>query len=279
MAFDQANLYYGHGTDNAWDEAVALTFSVLKLSYDEDETILTRKLTPSEAAQLLALYQKRIQRRIPVPYLTNEAWFYQLPFYVDERVIIPRSPIGELIEQQFYPWIDADKITAILDLCCGSACIAIACAHAFPTAKIDAIDLSKDALDVATINVERYQLNDQLRLIESDLFSELSTQRYDIIVSNPPYVDAVDLASMPDEYHHEPKLALAAGENGLALVEKILAKAAHYLTDNGILIVEVGNSAMALEEAYPRVPFTWLEFENGGSGVFLLTKKQLLENQ
>jgi ribosomal protein L3 glutamine methyltransferase len=276
-AFNQADLYYGHGTDNAWDDAIALTFTTLQLSFDQDETILTRPLTQIEAAQLLALYQQRIERRIPVPYLTNEAWFCQLPFYVDERVIIPRSPIAELIEQQFYPWIDAHQVNSILDLCCGSGCIAIACAYAFSDAKIDAVDLSTDALAVAAINVVQHEVGACVQLIESDLFSAIPQQRYDIIVSNPPYVDAADLANMPDEYQHEPQLALAAGDDGLALVHQILAQAAQYLTEQGILIVEVGNSATALEAAYPQIPFTWLEFERGGAGVFLLTRKQLLE--
>lgn len=274
-AFLDADLFYGHGTDNAWDDAVALLIYVLNLSPDVSETVLQQVLTEQESQQLANIFQRRIDEQMPVPYLTQQTWFCGLPFYVDERVIIPRSPIGELIVNQFSPWINADAVHTILDLCCGSACIAIACSYAFPEAKVDAVDLSSDALEVAKINIEKHALEQQVQCIESDVFEQVPLKQYDIIVSNPPYVDADDIASMPKEYHHEPAMALASGMDGLDVTRRILAKATNYLSEQGILIIEVGNSAPALETAFPKLPFTWLEFEYGGDGVFMLTKQQL----
>ena len=272
---EEANLYYGHGTDNAWDDILSLILNTLSLPFESDRLLWQAQLTNDEKTLLCQQLYKRIHDRIPVPYLTKEAYFCDLPFYVDERVLIPRSPIAELIKQQFSPWIEAENVHRILDLCTGSACIAIACCYAFPDALVDAVDISPEALDVATINVEYHGVDDVLTLIESDCFADVPAQKYDIIVSNPPYVGHDEMQTLPEEYGHEPILALETTNNGLAIVENILASAANFLSDDGILVVEVGNSEVALEEAYPHVPFTWLDFEDGGQGVFLLTCSQL----
>lgn len=277
--FNASNLYYGHGTDNAWDEAHALVLRSLHLPFEINMQILDARLTTEERQHLLEHIKRRIDDRIPVPYLIQEAWFAGLPFYVDERVLIPRSPIAEFIEQQFTPWIEPENVQAILDLCTGSGCIAIACAAAFPDAEVDAVDLSQDALSVAERNVVRHQVGEQVNLYHSDLFTALPPKRYDIIVSNPPYVSRDEMQTLPAEYRHEPEFALAAAEEGLAIACEILRQAANYLTENGILVVEVGNSEQALVERYPQVPFTWLEFERGGQGVFLLTAAQLKQYQ
>lgn len=273
--FLAAELFYGHGQDNAWDEAWALISFALHLPFNMDAKLLNARLTLSERQAILALFRQRIEKRVPAAYLTHEAYFAGLPFYVDERVLVPRSPIAELIEQQFSPWIEEEQVLNVLDLCTGSGCIAIACAYVFPEALIDAVDISKDALAVASKNIEQHGLEDQVTLIESDLLNAVGDKRYDIIVSNPPYVDAHDMANMPDEFRHEPELGLAAGDLGLDCVDHILAKAKEHLTEQGILIIEVGNSAEALIEKYPDVPFTWLEFDRGGEGVFLLNYNQL----
>jgi len=225
---------------------------------------------------LLEKIHSRVRSRLPVPYITKKAWFCGLPFYVDERVLIPRSPIAELIETRFSPWVDPDEVYDVLDLCTGSGCIAIACAYAFEHARIDASDLSRDALDVARYNIQQHGLLDRVRLFEGDLFLALPKHRYDIIVSNPPYVGAKEMEDLPNEYTHEPSLALASGEFGLDIVDRMLKMAYHYLKDDGILVVEVGNTANLMEEHYPRLPFVWLEFERGGEGVFLLTKQDLI---
>lgn len=273
--FNEAGLYYGHGTDSAWDEAVALILPALHLPHDIDRSILDAHLTPSECDKLSQLIQRRVVDRIPVAYLTHEAWFAGLSFYVDERVLIPRSPIAELIAEQFEPWINADRVHTILDLCTGSGCIAIACAKAFPDAEIHASDISTEALAVAKINQLRHEVTEQVILHQSDLFTDLPELKYDIIVSNPPYVDKADMDALPAEYLHEPALGLAAGVDGLDVVVTILKQAQRYLNPQGILVVEVGNSEYALAERFPEIPFTWLEFQNGGGGVFLLTKEQL----
>lgn len=273
--FAEANLYFGHGMDNALDEAYYLVSNALSLPHEIPPYMMQSRLVPSERAEVLALLQRRIDTRLPAPYLTGEAWFAGLPFYVDERVLIPRSPIAELIEAGFEPWVDAAKVTHILDLCTGGGCIAIASALAFPLAKVHATDLFADALVVAKKNVQRHQVADQVKLHQGDLFASLEGQRYDIIVSNPPYVDAEDMQELPAEYRHEPELALASGHDGLDITRRILQQARQYLNPEGVLIVEVGNSAAALVEAYPDLPFTWLEFERGGTHVFLLTAEQL----
>lgn len=273
---NQQPLYYGHGTSNAWDDIHSLILGTLSLPFDMEPSLWNARLTKSEKELLCKQLSKRIEKRIPVPYLTNTAYFCGLPFYVDERVLIPRSPIAELIEAHFEPWIDADSVSRILDVCTGSGCIAIACCQMFPDVLVDAIDISKDALKVAEINRDKYHVGDQLRLIESDSLSALKKHdTYDIIVSNPPYVGAEEMATLPPEYMHEPKLALEAAENGLSVVVNILSQAYHHLNPNGILVIEVGNSQEALIEMYPDVPFTWIEFERGGEGVFILTRDQL----
>lgn len=277
--FNAEGLYYGHGTDNAWDEAIALVLHTLHLPHDINPTVLDANLTQDERTHLLQLITERVEKRIPVPYLTQEAWFADMSFYVDERVLIPRSPLAELIENHFQPWVVAEEVNNILDLCTGSGCIAIACAKQFSEAEIDASDVSKDALAVAKINLLRHNVEDQVHLYESDLFSMLPKKKYDIIVSNPPYVSTEEMFELPAEYQHEPTLALTAGKQGLDFAMRILHQAGSYLTEHGILVVEVGNSETALIEALPNVPFTWLEFERGGGGVFLLTAEQVKAHQ
>lgn len=273
--FNAAELYYGHGTDNAWDEAVQIALSCLHINEHHSAKMLNAQILPSERKAILELFQRRINERIPAAYLTHKAIFAGLPFYVDERVLVPRSPIAELIEQGFAPWLTENKVQNVLDLCTGSGCIAIACCHAFPDARVVGIDLSDDALAVAQINREQHELTAQLTLLKSDLFAELGDQRFDLIVSNPPYVDAHDLSTMPAEYQREPELGLAAGEDGLNIVKRILKNARKHLTEEGILVVEVGNSAEALVRQFPQLPFIWLEFERGGDGVFLLHAEHL----
>lgn len=273
---NEAELHFGHGSDNALDEAAALVLQTLHLPADLHSDYFSSALTADEKQAILTRLRQRIEERIPLAYLTQRAWFMGLPFYVDERVLIPRSPLAELIEQQFSAWIaDPDEVAHILDLCTGSGCIGIACAYAFPDARVDLTDISEQALEVAQLNVEEHGLDDQIDLIQSDLFAGLCGRRYDIIISNPPYVGADELAELPTEYTHEPALALASGEHGLDAVLTILREAAQHLNAHGILIVEVGNTQQALSEALPDMPFIWLEFERGGDGVFLLTAEQL----
>lgn len=272
--FREHGLYFGHGTDNPWDEAGFLVMHALHLPAGGDPRFLDAKLTVQEKRDVLALLESRIHSRLPAPYLTGEAWFAGLPFTVDERVLIPRSPMAELIENSFDPWLP-ESPQSILDLCTGSGCIGIACAYAFEDAEVVLSDISADALDVARANIERHGLAEQVRAVESDLFSGLVGQRFDLIVSNPPYVDATDYREMPAEYHHEPELALASGDDGLDFTRRLLREAADHLTERGVLIVEVGNSWVALEEAFPDTPFTWLELERGGHGVFLLHRDDL----
>ncbi|CAM2796664.1 50S ribosomal protein L3 N(5)-glutamine methyltransferase [Vibrio rarus] len=274
--FNAAGLFYGHGTDNAWDEAVQLILPSIYLPLDVPSHVLNSRLTHSERLRLVERVIQRINERTPTAYITNKAWFCGMEFFVDERVLVPRSPIAELIESQFQPWL-VEPPTRIMDLCTGSGCIAIACGHVFPDAEVDAIDISSDALEVAEQNIQDHGLEMQVTPIRSDLFRDLVQEKYDLIVTNPPYVDEEDMNSLPEEFKHEPELGLAAGTDGLKLVRRILANAPKYLTENGILICEVGNSMVHMIEQYPDIPFTWVEFANGGHGVFMLTREQLVD--
>ena len=276
--FERQGVYYGHGTDNPWDEALLLVTATLQMPFEISPQQAQCHLINAEREQLVQLIQRRIEERIPVAYLINEAWFCGLPFYVDERVLVPRSPLAEIIQNRVSPWMDGKEPNRILDLCCGSGCIGIASLQAFPDAQLDLADLSRDALDVAEINIERHQLFDQVAAIESDLFSNLQPG-YDLILSNPPYVDAEDLADMPAEYQHEPAMGLGSGHDGLDITRQILANACDYLNPEGVLVVEVGNSWIHLEAEFPQVPFTWVEFEHGGDGVFVFTREQLAAHQ
>ncbi len=273
--FNGAKLYFGHGTDNAWDEAEQLVLHAINLVPPLDEEWLSARLTRVERERVVENLRRRVEERIPAAYIIGQAWFAGLPFIVDERVLVPRSPIGELIQQQFSPWL-ATEPSQILDLCTGSGCIGIACAYAFPNAEVQLSDISYDALAVAEENIQQHNLEDRVFAMQSDLFGNLVGQKFDLIVSNPPYVDADDLATMPPEYHAEPEIGLGSGDDGLDFTRRLLREASNYLTDEGVLIVEVGNSWVALEETYPNVPFTWIEFERGGHGVFMLTKADLV---
>lgn len=275
--FRAAELSFSHGMSSALDEAAYLVLHTLHLPVDTPELYFASQLTQQEKTKVVDILERRIIERKPAAYLTQEAWFAGLPFYVDERVLVPRSPIAELVEKQFYPWIDEHQVEQVLDLCTGSGCIGIACAYAFPQAEIDLSDISADALAVAALNIERHKVQAHVKAIQSDLFKQLGKKRYDLIVSNPPYVDASEIAEMSTEFQHEPILGLTAGQDGLEIAHRILATAREHLSDHGILIVEVGNSQFALAEAYPTVDFQWLEFERGGDGIFLLTATQLDE--
>lgn len=276
--FHAEELFFGHGYDNAWDEARALVLGAVHLPWETADRYLDCALEDDERYELGVLLHRRIQERVPTAYLLGEAWFCGLPFAVDERVLVPRSPIGELIDARFEPWLPATP-ARILDLCTGSGCIGIACAYAFPEAEVALGDLSYEALEVAWQNIERHGLEDRVYTVQGDGFAGLPGQRFDLIVSNPPYVDAEDFADMPAEYQHEPELGLACGDDGLDLVRRLLAEAADHLTERGLLIVEVGNSQVHVEALYPEVDFTWLEFERGGHGVFLLAAAQCREHQ
>lgn len=279
--FNQAGLFYGHGTDNPWDEAVSLILQLLHLPQElplqTGDQVFHSRLTRDEKSNIIAIVRRRVDERIPVPYLTNQAWFCDLPFFVDERVLIPRSPIAELIQNHFEDWLGDSEPLNILDLCTGGGCIAIALAYEFEEAQVDAVDISADALAVAELNITEHELNHRVFPIYSDLMDALQGQKYDLIVSNPPYVDAEDMDDLPEEFHHEPELALAAGEDGLDLVDNILRQAPNHLTENGWLFVEVGNSEVHMYTRYPELPIQWIEFENGGHGVFAINKNDLVE--
>ena len=276
--FNQAELYFGHGTINAWDEAITLIMHQLSLPSDMVDELMQCRLVAQEKQAILALFERRITEGLPAAYLTNQAMFCGLPFYVDERVLVPRSPIGELIGNKFEGLVDSAP-QQILDLCTGSGCIAIACAINFPEADVDAADLSVDALNVAQMNIEGHGLVEQVIPIYSDVFSGVEGQSYDLIVTNPPYVDQEDVDALPQEFLHEPKMGLGSGFDGLDITRQILSEAANHLNDNGVLICEVGNSQVHLTAAFPNVPFQWLTFERGGHGVFRITKAQLQQHQ
>jgi len=274
--FNESKLFFGHGSDNAFDEAVYLILHTLHLPLDRLDPFLDASLTHAEAEQVKTVIERRVRERIPAAYLTHEAWLAGSRFYVDERVIVPRSFIAELLPEQLSPWIDApETVQSALDLCTGSGCLAILAALAFPDARIDAVDLSRDALDVAARNVADYGLQDRVELIESDLFKALSGRSYDLIISNPPYVNAESVAALPAEYQAEPALALGSGIDGLDATRLILAQAKSHLNPGGLLVVEIGHNRDVLEAAYPALPFTWLETESGDQFVFMLRQEDL----
>jgi ribosomal protein L3 glutamine methyltransferase len=274
--FNEAGLFFGHGSDNAFDEAVYLILHTLHLPLDRLEPFLDASLTHGEAEQVQAVIERRVNERVPAAYLTQQAWLAGHRFYVDERVIVPRSFIAELLAEQLAPWVeDPDAVGSVLDLCTGSGCLAILAALAFPNAAVDAVDLSADALDVATKNVADYGLADRIELIESDLFAALDGRTYDLILSNPPYVNAESVATLPPEYQAEPALALGSGEDGLDATRQILARARAHLNPGGLLVVEIGHNRDALEAAFPALPFTWLDTASGDQFVFLLRQEDL----
>ncbi|MCL2344509.1 MAG: 50S ribosomal protein L3 N(5)-glutamine methyltransferase [Desulfobulbus sp.] len=276
--FTAAGLFFGHGSDNAWDEAVYLTLHTLHLPLDRLDPFLDARLLAHEREALLDIYQRRCQERLPAAYLTHEAWLGAHRFHVDERVIVPRSFIAELLDEQLAPWIDPpDEVVSVLDLCTGSGCLAILAALAFPEAEVDAVDLSPEALAVAERNVADYRLDERIRLIQSDAFAQLQGRRYDLILSNPPYVDAASVAALPPEYRHEPDMALGSGADGLDFTRVILREAKQHLHPHGLLLVEIGHNRAALEDAFPDLPFTWLETSAGGDYVFLLHAADLPE--
>ncbi len=277
--FSRAGLSYGHGTDNPDDEALWLLCAELNLQPEVLENNLQTAISPEKESRILELCELRISTRKPLAYLIKEAWFAGLKFYVDERVIIPRSHISDCILDEFQPWIGTGDIHNILDLCTGSGCIAIASALALPGVKVDAVDISTDALAVADVNIKNYQLQDRVQAINSDLFTELAPRQYDLILTNPPYVGDKEYAALPREYHHEPKLALFSHREGLEIPIKILSESGKYLTPTGCLIMEVGASADLLQELMPQIPFLWLATETGETSIFLLTATQLAESQ
>ena len=274
--FNQARLFFGHGSSNAYDEAAYLILHTLHLPLDNLDPFLDARLTESESTELLHIIQQRVEQRIPAAYLTHQAFLGDFCFYVDERVIVPRSFVAELLREQLSPWVvNPDEAGSVLDLCTGSGCLAILAAHAFPNALVDAADLSPDALAVAERNVTDYGLQNRITLVKSDLFAELGKKKYDIIISNPPYVDAQSVDALPPEYLHEPKMSLGSGKDGLDATRTILDQAAQHLSDNGILIVEIGHNREVLETAYPGLPFTWLDVSAGDQFVFMLHKNDL----
>ena len=275
--FNQAQLFFGHGTANALDEAAYLILHTLHLPHDTLEPFLDAKLLPEEVESVLQILEKRIEQRVPAAYLTQEAWLGEFKFYVDERVIVPRSFIAELLREQLQPWIlDSEHVHAALDLCTGSGCLAILLAHAFPDAKVDALELSLEALQVAARNVASYGLEDRIELLQSDLFQAVQGRTYDVIISNPPYVKQASMQTLPLEYQREPALALASGPDGLDHVRAIVQQAAQHLNRGGILVVELGHNRAAAEAAFPHLAFTWPETSGGDQFVFVLTREQLL---
>ncbi len=275
--FEEAELYFGHGTDNAWDEALHLVLGSLQLPMESDPSVLDCRINDSEKEQLIRNVRRRVDERVPVPYLTGRTWFAGLEFKIDRRALIPRSPIAELIERDFAPWYAGPPVQRVLDLCCGSGCIGLAVAAWNPQARVDLVDIDEEALALAEENRELLELQKRVEIIRSDLFEGLRGRQYDLLLTNPPYVDEEDLASMPPEYRHEPALALGSGADGLDITRRILETAVHFLAPDGLLVGEVGNSWVALQDAFPGIPFTWIELERGGHGVFVLTARELAE--
>ena len=274
--FNTEQLFFGHGSSNALDEAAYLILHTLKLPLDQLDPFLDARLLPEEIASVMRVIERRSKDRVPAAYITNEAWLGAYRFYVDERVIVPRSFIAELIPQHFSPWIqDPEAIVNALDLCTGSGCLPILLADAYPNAQIDAVDISADALAVARKNVDDYQLQERINLVESDLYTQLPLRKYDLIISNPPYVNSGSMSKLPQEYLREPQLALAGGEDGMDLVRKIVAGAAERLTPEGVLVVEIGNERAFAEAAFPELELTWLTTSAGDDMVFLVTAEQL----
>ena len=274
--FNEAGLHFGHGTDNAWDEAVWIVLATLHLPRDTLEPFLDARLTGSERHALLERLQQRVVHRLPAAYLLNEAWLGEFRFHVDPRVIVPRSYFAELLEDGFAPWIEhPESVASALDLCTGSGCLAIVMAHAFPNAAVDAIDISPEALEVARRNIADYGLEDRLHAIESDLFAKAKGRRYDLIICNPPYVTAAAMDALPAEYRHEPALALAAGRDGLDVVRRILDQARKHLNPRGVIAIEVGHNQELVNEAFPDLPAVWLDTEHADGKVFVLTREDL----
>ncbi len=268
-------LYYGHGTDNPQDESYALVFSVLKLHFSDVDRVWDNLVSEVDISSVIHLAARRIDERIPLPYLTGEAWFAGLRFHIDDRALIPRSPFAELIERRFAPWVDADRELKILDMCAGNGCIGIAAAVYLPHASIDIVDISEDALALARKNIRLCEVGDRVVAIHSDLFQNLDGKCYDLIVCNPPYVSTGSMANLPVEYRYEPELALQAGDDGMAVIDTLLLQSVRYLNSDGVLMVETGETKEAVHRLYPRLPFVWPEFERGGEGVFLLHKRDL----
>ena len=273
---EESGVFFGHGTDNAYDESVWLVMSALHLPLDTLDNFLDARITKEEAKHLAHLIERRVTERVPTAYLLREAWLKGFKFYVDERVIVPRSFIAELLEDGLAPWIEyPEMVESAADICTGSGCLGILLAHAFPNASIDVVDISPDAIAVANINIKNYDLADQITAVQSDMFSGLKGKKYDLIISNPPYVDAPAMSALPQEYRNEPQIALGSGVAGLDHTHILLKEAKKYLNDDGILVVEIGHNRDALLDAYPELPFTWLDVESGNEFVFLLTKEQL----
>ncbi len=273
--FNEAGLHYGHGTDNAIDESLLLVLHALHLEQPLPGEFYHSRITPSEKDDIERLFRRRIRERLPAAYIVGEAWFCGMKFKVNENVLVPRSPIAEMIENGFAPWVSSDGIGSVLDLCTGSGCIAISSAACLPGCDVVASDVSQDALSVARDNIDRYGLADRVTLVKSDVFDALGDRRFDVIVSNPPYVAKDEFRELPEEYGHEPGLGLVAGDDGLDIVRRIIAGARGHLNDNGLLVVEVGSAADALVSAFPDLPFAWPEFKRGGGGIFVLTADQL----
>jgi ribosomal protein L3 glutamine methyltransferase len=272
---DRVPLVYGHGTDNAWDEAAALVFHAAGWPHEAAPAAYGWTMPRAARAALARLVERRVRERVPFAYLTGRTWFAGHEIAVDRRVLVPRSPIAELIEVRFEPFVAPERVRSIVDVGTGSGCIAIACAHAFPAARVDAVDVSHDALELARTNVRRHGLERRVRAVLSNVYGGLGTRRYDMIVSNPPYVPTADVDALPEEYRHEPRLGLDAGRDGLTIVRALLDGAVERLAPGGVLVVEVGDTEERVRRTWPRLPFLWLEFERGGGGVFVLTREAL----